>query len=149
MGTQIKAINFDLDTNALKEFYPGKDYRQAYKDIKSFMLKNGFEHRQWSGYLSIKPMSMSEVSQITLDLSRKFDWLKDCVNRFDITNVGKSLDFTELIKNADTHNSTDLKINSTILESSEQSEMNVDYLFSDVLSNSDPLDLTGYTSLNR
>ena len=24
MGTQIKAINFDLDTNALKEHYPGK-----------------------------------------------------------------------------------------------------------------------------
>ena len=148
MGTQIKAINFDLDTNALKEIYPGKDYKQAYRDIKSFMLKNGFEHRQWSGYLSIKPMSMSEVSQITLDLSRKFAWLKDCVNRFDVTNVGKSFDFTELINNADTNNSDALKVNPVNLDSSNQSEINVDYLFSDV-SSTDPLDLTEQDTLNR
>ena len=32
-----KAINFDLDTKALKEFYPGKDYRAAYGEIKAFM----------------------------------------------------------------------------------------------------------------
>lgn len=37
-----KAINFDLDTRALKEFYPGKDYRAAYGEIKAFMENNGF-----------------------------------------------------------------------------------------------------------
>lgn len=29
MSLQRKATNFDLDTNALKEHYPGKDYRQG------------------------------------------------------------------------------------------------------------------------
>ena len=37
-----RAINFDLDTKALKEFYPGKDYRAAYGEIKNFMENNGF-----------------------------------------------------------------------------------------------------------
>ena len=30
-----KAINFDLDTKALKEHYGGKNYRNAYTDIKN------------------------------------------------------------------------------------------------------------------
>jgi virulence-associated protein VapD len=29
-----KAINFDLSTAKLKKFYPNKNYRQAYADIK-------------------------------------------------------------------------------------------------------------------
>ena len=39
-----KAVNFDLDTKALKIYYPGKHYRQAYRDIRKFMLDNGFTH---------------------------------------------------------------------------------------------------------
>ena len=30
-----KAINFDRDTNELKKHYPGKNYRNAYTDIKN------------------------------------------------------------------------------------------------------------------
>ena len=35
-----KSINFDLDTNKLKEIYPNKSYTQAYDDIKKFLTKN-------------------------------------------------------------------------------------------------------------
>ncbi|MBR1421847.1 MAG: hypothetical protein IJ571_00180 [Ruminococcus sp.] len=118
----------------MKEHYPGKDYRQAYKDIKSFMLKNGFEHRQWSGYISTKPIDYSSITVLTVELSKKMPWLKDCVNKFDVTNVGKTFDCLGIIKST-----TDISSNNSV---------EVDYLFSDVLSSSDPLDLTGHTSLN-
>jgi len=59
-----KSLNFDLDTNKLKEYYPNKNYTNAYEDIKKFLLKNGFEHRQGSGYISQKEMSTKEVADI-------------------------------------------------------------------------------------
>lgn len=40
MEEHYKAINFDLDTNALKLYYPGKEYNKAYYDIRRFMEQN-------------------------------------------------------------------------------------------------------------
>jgi len=37
-----KQITFDLDTKILKQIFGEKNYTQAYKDIKRFMLDNGF-----------------------------------------------------------------------------------------------------------
>ena len=54
VSTCKKAINFDLDTNALKINYGGSNYREAYIDIETFMEHNGFEHRQWGIYQNMK-----------------------------------------------------------------------------------------------
>lgn len=94
-----KAINFDLDTRALKEFYPGKDYRAAYGEIKAFMESNGFEHRQWSGYVSIEPLTKNELNEAIKTMAHQFPWLSQCVNRFDVTNIGKTYDMVDMIKN--------------------------------------------------
>lgn len=40
-----KAVYFDLGTNELKKAYPGKNYLNAYSDIKKFMTRHGFRHR--------------------------------------------------------------------------------------------------------
>lgn len=93
-----KAINFDLDTANLKKYYPQKNYRQAYRDIKDFMVNNGFKHRQWSGYISIHKINDYDVKKITQNLTKKFVWLKKCVNRFDVTDIGKTHDLTHIIK---------------------------------------------------
>ena len=37
-----KAINFDLNDNLLKKYYPSKSYKNAWRDIKKFLLKNDF-----------------------------------------------------------------------------------------------------------
>lgn len=92
-----KAINFDLDTKALKKYYPGKNYRHAYTDIKKFMESEGFLHRQWSGYNSKEKLSMQDIQMITKKLSKTFPWLKKCVNRFDVTDIGEQHDLTHLI----------------------------------------------------
>mgnify|MGYP006922439092 CR=1 FL=1 len=48
-----RAINFDLDTKELLKHF--KNTHQAYSAIKVFMEDNGFEHRQYSGYVSREP----------------------------------------------------------------------------------------------
>lgn len=40
-----KSINFDLDTNKLKELYPNKNFTRAYDDIKRF-IKNKIKNRK-------------------------------------------------------------------------------------------------------
>lgn len=85
-----KSINFDLDTNKLKEVYPNKSYTQAYDDIKRFLTKNGFEHRQGSGYISKEDMTTLEVSDTLKELNKKHTWLKDSCKTLDYYDVGKA-----------------------------------------------------------
>lgn len=92
MSKVKRAINFDLDTKALKEHYPGKNWRKAYKDVGNFLKENGFKHRQWSGYVSENPLSKANILKISIELKNKFPWLSKCVNYFDVTNIGKTYD---------------------------------------------------------
>lgn len=92
-----KAFNFDLDANKLKEYYPKKNYRQAYNDIKKFMKKEGFVHRQGSGYISKMILNMQDVTLLSRKIRKTFPWLKHCVQHFDVTNVGERLDLTYMI----------------------------------------------------
>lgn len=92
-----KAINFDLSTKALKEYYPGKHYRNGYRDIEKFLLNNGFKHRQWSGYVSTKSIADYEIGKIIDEMNKELPWLKKCVNHFDVTEVGKQYDMKRLI----------------------------------------------------
>ena len=53
-STQRKGINFDLDTEALKEHYPKGDWHNAYYDVRTYFEKNGFEHIQGSGIIPLR-----------------------------------------------------------------------------------------------
>ncbi len=94
-----KQISFDLDTNNLKKYYPrpkesiNEDYyKKAYKDIKDFMIKNDFEHRQGSVYVSKQKLSYVNVSSFIESLSGKYFWFSKVVNSLDVTNVGEIYD---------------------------------------------------------
>lgn len=101
MGDKIrKAINFDLDTQKLKDFYPGNNYRDAYTDIQKFLFLNEFEHRQWSGYTSKIAMSEAEVAKLVGAMNRALPWLKECVNRFDVTDIGEQHDLIYIFEKA-------------------------------------------------
>jgi virulence-associated protein VapD len=94
-----KAINFDLDTKALKQFYPDtKHWRKAYRDIKKFMQNEGFTHRQGSGYTSQETMSDYKMNKTMKKMSRTFPWLKKCTKKIDVTNIGQSYDYLGVIK---------------------------------------------------
>jgi len=101
MKESRKAINFDLDERKLKKLYPSRfpfAYKHAWSDIKRFMEKNGFEHRQYSGYVSRKPMSYTEVIKTMEKLRSVYPWIGPCAQKFDVTEVGKTYSLLELLR---------------------------------------------------
>ena len=97
MSFTRKAINFDLSTNELKKHF--NNTTEAYNKIKEFMLQNGFEHRQYSGYMSKEVIDDDRVSVLITRLSRQFSWLSNCVQKFDVTDIGEQYDLTHLLTN--------------------------------------------------
>ena len=93
-----KAINFDLDTKELLKHF--KNTHQTYSAIKVFMEDNGFEHRQYSGYVSTGYISDASVTILTEKLNDKFKWLKDCVQKYDITEIGETYDLKYIFDEA-------------------------------------------------
>ncbi len=93
-----RAINFDLDTKELLKYF--KNTHQAYSSIKVFMEDNGFEHRQYSGYVSNKPMSEIQIIDITKKINHKFKWLKDCIQKYDVTEIGETYDLKYIFDEA-------------------------------------------------
>jgi len=90
-----KAINFDLDTKVMKEqgVYP-KGYRLLKKSFKEL----GFKHRQGSGYVSIEKLDSNEIIDIIERITSCNNWLADCVNKIDVTDIGKQHDLTDMVK---------------------------------------------------
>lgn len=96
-----KAINFDLSTHQLEEHYPGANYRQAYDDLKRFFRCHDFSHRQGSGYISDEKLSTADIYDLMDDLSQQYQWIGECVNKMDVTNVGAQHDLTDLLRPMD------------------------------------------------
>ncbi len=101
-----KQISFDLDTNNLKKYYPkpknfvSEDYyKKAYKDIKNFMLKNNFKHRQGSIYVSKDKLSDFNITTFVKDISKKYSWFSKVVNSLDVTDVGQIYDLMYIFEN--------------------------------------------------
>ena len=94
----IKAFNFDLDTHKLEEYYPKENYRKAYYDLALFMKYHNFLHRQGSGYLSKHKMASGDIYNLIEEIGQQFPWMEQCVRRFDVTNVGRQHDLTDLFK---------------------------------------------------
>ena len=90
-----KAINFDLDTNGLRKYYPR--YQQAYKDLLKFFKERDFSHRQGSGYVSNTKLISADIIDLITELKVQFVWASTCVNKIDVTNVGAQYDLTSLL----------------------------------------------------
>ncbi len=94
-----KAINFDIDTKKYEK-YTGKKASAAYAEIKKFMLKNGFEHRQGSGYISEKSLNDKFMMVLISKMSINIKWLKHCIKKMDITNIGNQHSAIDIIMKA-------------------------------------------------
>lgn len=93
----IKYINFDLDTEKLLEHFPNGTSK-PYAMLKSFLELKGFEHRQYSGYISKEPIDEYQVDFIAQELGKNFTWLKNCIQKFDISNVPENISIKEQIE---------------------------------------------------
>ena len=83
-----KAINFDIDRKKYEE-HTGKKASTAYAEIKRFLKKNGFEHRQGSGYVSKNSLDDLRITAIITNMTLTLKWLRFCVKEIDVTNIGK------------------------------------------------------------
>ncbi len=98
-----KAINFDLSTDMLKKLYNTSDpfvYLKAYREIASFLKQESFTHRQWSGYVSDEKLSDVDVFNITYKLNNALPWLRQCVKKFDVTDIGEQHDLMYIFEKA-------------------------------------------------
>lgn len=101
MGVEkhIKCINFDLDTKRLLKIFPNGT-RESYALIKKFFEDRGFEHRQYSGYISKNPLSEYQIDNLAKELGQKFIWLKTCMQEFDVSNAPDRVSIMEQIANS-------------------------------------------------
>lgn len=94
-GSSRKQITFDLQQKALKQYYPKPKrphspqfYKKAYKDISAFMCANGFEHRQYSVYISSARLDTYDIVELMEKLAGEMPWLGKCVKEVDVTDIG-------------------------------------------------------------
>ena len=91
-----KALNFDLNTKKYEE-YTGKHAPTAYYAIKKYLKRNGFVHRQGSGYISIDSLNDSKIFAIIHNMSFELEWLGYCVKQIDVTNIGKQHSLIDVV----------------------------------------------------
>jgi virulence-associated protein VapD len=91
-----KQIAFDLDTVALKMYYPGNHWQHAYDDIKRHMTQNGFQWQQGSVYVSKVPLYANSVSKIIKALITTRPWLNACMRDCVVTDIGKEHNLNHL-----------------------------------------------------
>lgn len=88
----IRFINFDLSNDLLKQYYPRKNIKQAWDDIKDYLIDNNFVHRQRSCYMSKEPLTVTNLILITDDMFKQMPWILQCANKFDATVIAETFD---------------------------------------------------------
>jgi virulence-associated protein VapD len=94
---RYKSINFDLDTHRLEAIFGAGKRRNGYAAIQRFLTRNGFDHRQWSGYVSKDKMTYAEIYLVIDGLLSSCPWIPKCTNRFDITDYMAESDAIDYI----------------------------------------------------
>lgn len=102
-----KQITFDLGENKLKMYYPKPSFtinpryhKKAWSDIAKFMKAVGFEHRQYSVYISRESKTDAEIGNLVIYMVRKMPWLNECLNAIDVTNIGKQHSLMNIVEMA-------------------------------------------------
>lgn len=90
-----KAINFDLDTNKMKEM---NLYPKGYKILGAALRMHGFEHRQGSGYISKEKIDSDAINDLVIAIVSEYSWLSKCIKKIDVTDIGRQHDLTMLVK---------------------------------------------------
>lgn len=82
-----KAIHFDLDTATVEATFGKKNTSMAYRKIRKFLESNGFAHSQYSGYMSLRPMSDLEVYRTYDMMKEALPWLEPCAQKIHVLVV--------------------------------------------------------------
>lgn len=77
-------LSFDFNVADLKTYFSEKYPQMAYKVIKDFLIKNGFEHLKDSDY---KNQGLDDISatELLYDFADENKWFPFCVRKMDIS----------------------------------------------------------------
>lgn len=64
----------------------------AYRKIRKFLESNGFAHSQYSGYMSLRPMSDLEVYRTYDMMKEALPWLEPCAQKIHVLVVADEFD---------------------------------------------------------
>ena len=87
-----KPIHFDLDTATVEATFGKKNTSMAYRKIRKFLESNGFAHSQYSGYMSLRPMSDLEVYRTYDMMKEALPWLEPCAQKIHVLVVADEFD---------------------------------------------------------
>lgn len=87
-----KAIHFDSDTATVEATFGKKNTSMAYRKIRKFLESNGFAHSQYSGYMSLRPMSDLEVYRTYDMMKEALPWLEPCAQKIHVLVVADEFD---------------------------------------------------------
>ena len=87
-----KAIHFDLDTATVEATFGKKNTSMAYRKIRKFLESNGFAHSQYSGYMSLRPMSDLEVYRTYDMMKEALPWLEPCAQKIHVLVLADEFD---------------------------------------------------------
>lgn len=91
-----KALYFDLKIKDLEKYYSAVNPKSGYSRVKEFMKKHGFDHEQYSGYHSRKPITDADIFDIARALRTELPWITQCANKFEATDVGENSDIMSM-----------------------------------------------------
>lgn len=86
-------LSFDLDTKLLKRYYSKTSPQNAYRDVKKYLIENGFGHTKDTDYVN---NTIEKVDAIILlkKFSKENKWFPICVNKINISPNIVSLDIS-------------------------------------------------------
>lgn len=93
-----RAFDIVLSPDKLKESCPEMDIKQAYNNIDDYLKNLGFEENDALGYVSKEKLTNKQITSIFNDFLAAFPWLSVCTTKFDIINVGNTIDCSPMFE---------------------------------------------------
>lgn len=86
------AIVFDLDTNTLKDVYPGPSGNNAYNEVRSFLAARGFDWQQRSTYFGNDTVDAVTCVLAVQDMAQKLEWFAVSVRDIGMLRIEENND---------------------------------------------------------
>lgn len=86
------AIVFDLDTNTLKDVYPGASWNNAYNEVRAFLAKRGFDWQQGSTYFGNSTVDAVSCVLTIQDLTAELEWFSVSVRDIRMLRIEENND---------------------------------------------------------
>jgi len=86
------AIEFDFDTQALKDLYPTDSWNNAYYDIRTFLVARGFQWMQGSTYFGDDSIDAVRCVRAVQKLSQKYPWFKPALRDIRMLRIEENND---------------------------------------------------------